>query len=1321
MFLEERAKAGFFSSVPDLSHPFAALLRKRIVVLDGAMGTTLQRLGLTEADYRGERFRDWKGKDLKGAIELLLLTKPEAVERVHEEYLRAGADVIETNTFSATTIGLQEFLFDGKPNNGRKDPEFFECVVNDVGLRETVREINNTAARMAREAADRVSNETGERRFVAGALGPLPVTASLSPDVNDPGFRAVTFDQIKQSYRDQIDALLAGGVDLLLVETVFDTLNAKAALFAIAEAFEENPVPLIVSGTITDRSGRTLSGQTLEAFLTSIAHANPLMVGLNCALGPDEMNSFIEELARVAPTFVSAYPNAGLPDALSETGFPETPETFAPKVLRWVRNGWLNMVGGCCGTTPTHIAAFAKEAKQLPPREIPTSLADSWAKERSSSEAETSEGAARPNEIDQIQPLQLSGLEPLNITRDFGFAVIGERTNITGSPKFSKLILAGDFEGAVAVARQQVANGANIIDINVDEGMLDSEATMTRFLNLVSSEPEIARVPVMIDSSKWSVIEAGLKCAQGKSVVNSISLKNGEEEFLRQARSVRRYGAAVIVMAFDERGQADNLERRIEICRRAYELLTQRLDFPASDIIFDPNVLTVATGLEEHRNYAVDFIEATRWIKKNLPGTRVSGGISNISFSFRGNNAVREAMHAAFLYHAIRAGLDMGIVNAGQLAVYEEIEPELRERVEDVLLNRRDDATERLVDFADRVQAKVKEPVQEKAWRSAPVEERLKHALVHGVVDFIETDTEEARRGFSKPLQVIEGPLMAGMSVVGDLFGAGKMFLPQVVKSARVMKKAVAYLMPFMEAEKTAGAKPQARIVMATVKGDVHDIGKNIVGVVLQCNNYDVIDLGVMVPAAKILETAHAVKADVIGLSGLITPSLDEMVHVAQEMERENFRVPLLIGGATTSRAHTAVKIAPHYKSSTVHVLDASRAVGVVNKLSNPKLAKFFDEETRADYERLRAEHSAKLDQRQLLTIAQARANRTAIDWNGYQPPKPDFLGVRVYSSIIPSEVEGSRRESLKVASRDPSTLLRSARDDGVITLQTLIPFIDWSPFFHTWELRGRYPAIFDDAAVGKQARELFDDAQELLAKIVDQELVHARGVIGFWPANAIGDDVELFTDESRSCRLTTLHFLRQQMRKPQGQFNHCLADYVASQQDYMGGFAVTAGIGADEVAAKFKTEHDDYSAIMLKALADRLAEAFAEYAHKLVRDAWGFGRDENLRMEDLMREKYRGIRPAAGYPACPDHAEKQTLFDLLDAEKKAGIKLTESFAMHPGASVSGLYFSHPEAKYFGVGKIGRDQVKDYAGRSGEPVAAVEKRLATNLGYEPGK
>src|SRR5438477_2095490 len=940
---------------------------------------------------------------------------------------------------------------------------------------------------------------------------------------------------------------------------------------------------------------------------------------------------------------------------------------------------------------------------------------------------ETSEDVDGPKETRQTQPLQLSGLEPLNITPDFGFAVIGERTNITGSPKFSKRILAGDFDGAVAIARQQVANGANIIDINVDEGMLDSEATMTRFLNLVSSEPEIARVPVMIDSSKWSVIEAGLKCAQGKSVVNSISLKNGEEEFLRQARSVRRYGAAVIVMAFDERGQADNLARRIEICRRAYELLRQRLDFPASDIIFDPNVLTVATGLEERRNYAVDFIEATRWIKENLPGTRVSGGISNISFSFRGNNAVREAMHAAFLYHAIRAGLDMGIVNAGQLAVYEEIEPELRERVEDVLLNRRDDATERLVDFADRVKVKVKGQVQEKAWRSSPVEERLKHALVQGVVDFIETDTEEARRKFPKPLQVIEGPLMAGMSVVGDLFGAGKMFLPQVVKSARVMKKVVAYLMPFMEAEKTAGAKPQARIVMATVKGDVHDIGKNIVGVVLQCNNYEVIDLGVMVPAAKILETARVVNADVVGLSGLITPSLDEMVHVAQEMERENFRVPLLIGGATTSRAHTAVKIAPHYQSSTVHVLDASRAVGVVNKLSNPDSAKSFDQETRTDYERLRAEHSAKISQRDLLSITEARRNAPRFDWENYTPPKPEFLGIHV----IPSEVEGSRGESVKVTQQDPSTSLRSARDDGAFSLETLIPFIDWSPFFHTWELRGRYPAILDDATFGTQARELFDDAQRLLATIVEEKLIQACGVTGFWPANAVGDDVELFTDESRSVRLTTLHFLRQQMRKPSGQFNLCLADYVAPKtqpnagdrpplQDYVGGFAVTGGIGADEVAAEFKAAHDDYSAIMLKALADRLAEAFAEYAHKLAREAWGFGRSENLALQDLIRERYRGIRPAAGYPACPDHTEKSTLFDLLEAEKNCGIKLTESFAMHPAASVSGLYFSHPEAKYFGVGKIARDQVEDYAARTRSSVTEIEKRLAPNLGYEPG-
>jgi 5-methyltetrahydrofolate--homocysteine methyltransferase len=888
--------------------------------------------------------------------------------------------------------------------------------------------------------------------------------------------------------------------------------------------------------------------------------------------------------------------------------------------------------------------------------------------------------------------LRLSGLEPLNITPEFGFVVIGERTNITGSPKFSKLILAGDFEGALAVARHQVQGGANLLDVNMDEGMIDSEAAMTRFLNLIGSEPEITRIPIVIDSSKWTVIEAGLKCVQGKAVVNSISLKNGEEEFLRQARLIRRYGAAAIVMAFDERGQADSFQRKIDICSRVYDLLTKRADFPASDIIFDPNILTIATGLEEHRNYAVDFIEATRWIKKNLPGARVSGGVSNISFSFRGNNTVREAMHAAFLFHAIRAGLDMGIVNAGQLAVYEEIEPDLRERVEDVLLNRRDDATERLIEFAENVKAKDKTPVIHDAWRKEPVEERLKHALVKGIVDYIDTDTEEARQKCKRPLDVIEGPLMAGMSVVGDLFGSGKMFLPQVVKSARVMKKAVAYLLPFMEAEKSAGAKPQGRIVMATVKGDVHDIGKNIVGVVLQCNNYDVVDLGVMVPAAKILETAREREADVIGLSGLITPSLDEMVHVAQEMEREGFRLPLLIGGATTSRAHTAVKIAPHYRASTVHVLDASRAVGVVNSLLNEELKSAFDKKTREEYERLRQEHAAKTRKKNLLTLDQARANRTPIDWSSYIPPKTEFLGVRVCAPMV----------------------------------EDLVPFIDWSPFFHAWELRGRYPAIFDDPKIGKQARELFDDTQALLNHIVAKNLLVARGVHALWPANSTGDDVDLYVDEERFEKVATFYFLRQQMQKPAGQANHCLADYVAptpnpqsairnpQSADYLGGFAVSIH-GADELAEEFKRQHDDYSAIMTKALADRLAEAFAEYLHKQTRIAWGFGRDEQLSQADLIREKYRGIRPAAGYPACPDHAEKRTLFDLLEAQKNAGIKLTESFAMHPGASVSGLYFSHPDAKYFGVGQIGRDQLVDYATRRGESVAVVEKRLAPNL------
>jgi len=1471
-------------------HPLEALMRERIVVLDGAMGTMVQQYKLAESDYRGERFKDWKGKDLKGGLELLLLTKPKVIDEIHTRYLEAGADIIETNTFSATTIGLHDFLFQGEPENGRKDPEFFQRVVDDADFVALVQEINISAARIGRHAADTVANETGRRRFVAGSLGPLPVTASLSPDVNDPSFRAVTFDQIRKAYGEQAAALLEGGVDLLMVETIFDTLNAKAAIAAIAELFEKTgkTVPLLISGTVTDLSGRILSGQTVEAFLTSIAHANPLVVGLKCALGPGEMEPYIEELAHGTSKYVSAYPNAGLPDPLSPTGFPETPESLAPQLEKWARNGWLNIVGGCCGTTPDHIRLIADVVRDCPPRRVESrnlgsarasragfgALAETsaeattyskrrlphfdrpwgkyvvtfstrercqltpaerdivlrsalygqehgqyelyvacvmpdhvhllfepqvkdqdstgatvfwslteilqaiksstahrinkadgttgpiwekesfdrlirsesdlqekfeyicrnpwdsavaeqgedylwlWTPDGSSARAPKTAREARALPSDADSALHLSGLEPLNITPEMGFVVVGERTNITGSPRFSKLILAGDFEAALAVARQQVKGGANILDVNMDEGMIDSEASMTKFLNLIGSEPEIARVPMMIDSSKWSVIEAGLKCVQGKPVVNSISLKNGEEEFLRQATLVKRYGAAVIVMAFDESGQADSLQRRIDVCARAYKLLTERAGIPPNDIIFDPNVLTVATGLEEHRNYAVDFIEAVRWIKSNLRGARTSGGLSNISFSFRGNNAVREAMHAAFLYHAIQAGLDMAIVNAGQLAVYEEIEPELKTRVEDVLLNRRDDATERLVDFAESVKATEKTPLEKEAWRHAPVEERLSHALVKGIVDFIEADTEEARQKSQRPLDVIEGPLMAGMSVVGDLFGAGKMFLPQVVKSARVMKKAVAYLLPFMEAEKRADAKPQARIVMATVKGDVHDIGKNIVGVVLQCNNYEVIDLGVMVPAAKILETARERKADVIGLSGLITPSLDEMVHVAQEMEREGFSLPLLIGGATTSRAHTAVKIAQHYRASTVHVLDASRAVGVVSTLLSDELKGEFDEKTRADYARLREEHASKSREKKLISLEQARANRTPIDWTAYTPPKPEFVGTRVYSSVIPSEVEGSRDETVKITPRDPSTSLRSAQDDKVISLDDLMPYIDWSPFFHTWELRGRYPAIFDDPVVGTQARELFDDAQQLLERIRSEKLLTARGVFAFWPAKAIGDDVKVYSDQTQTDPLATFHFLRQQMKKPTDQFNHCLADYIAPDSvDYLGGFAVTAGIGADELAAKFAAEHDDYNSILTKALADRLAEAFAEYLHREARIAWGFGAEEKLSQEELLREKYRGIRPAAGYPASPDHTEKNTLFTLLDAQKTTGIALTESFAMHPGASVSGLYFSHPDSKYFGVGKIGDDQVREYATRKNVSVEFVEKWLSPNLDY----
>ncbi len=1338
--------------------PLENLLRERIVILDGAMGTMVQGYQLDEAQFRGARFASHPAKHLKGNLELLQLTQPQIIEEIHTQYLEAGADIIETNTFSATTIGLQDFLFLGAPESGRKDAAFFQRVVEDPDLIAFAQEMNVAAAQIARAAAERVANATGQARFVAGSLGPLPVTSSLSPDVNDPSFRAVTFDQIRQAYGQQVRALIEGGVDVLLVETIFDTLNAKAAIFAISEVFESlgKKLPILVSGTITDLSGRTLTGQTVAAFLASILHAEPLVVGFNCALGPAEMRPHIEELGRLAPSFTIAYPNAGLPDPLSPTGFPETPESLAPQLRDWAKNGWLNIVGGCCGTTPAHIRAIAEAVREFAPR----ALRGSGQSVVASALLSGADEGLRWGE----RTLHLAGLEPLDLTPEFGFAVVGERTNITGSPKFSKLVLAGDFEGALVVARHQVEGGANILDVNMDEGMIDSEAAMTRFLHLIGSEPDISRLPIMIDSSKWSVLEAGLKCVQGKGVVNSISLKAGEEEFLRQARLVRHYGAAVIVMAFDEKGQADTVERKTAICARAYRLLTKEAGFPPNDIIFDPNILTIATGIEEHNNYAVAFIEATRWIKANLPGARVSGGVSNISFSFRGNNTVREAMHSAFLYHAIRAGLDMGIVNAGQLAVYEEIAPDLRELVEDVLFNRRPDSTERLVGFAEKVKSKGKVVVKDDAWRSEPVEERLSHALVKGIVDHIEADTEEARQKATRPLDVIEGPLMAGMSVVGDLFGAGKMFLPQVVKSARVMKKAVAYLMPYMEAEKQADSKPQGRIVMATVKGDVHDIGKNIVGVVLQCNNYEVIDLGVMVPAEKILATARERGADIIGLSGLITPSLDEMVHVAQEMERQEFRLPLLIGGATTSRAHTAVKIAQHYEESVVHVLDASRAVGVVNSLLNAETKVKFDATTRSDYERLRTEHADRTREKKMLTFTQAQANRLTIDWSSYEPPVPEFLGVRAVATIsgsacvsragdgvgkpgrcfasvtAPSRtfLEAESRVTLPVSEssspRDASTSTRDAcairsrsTSSGEfvreISLSTLVEFIDWSPFFHTWELRGRYPAIFEDAVVGEQARELFADAQNLLDRIVREQLLTARGVFGFWPADSLGEDVRIYRDEARSETLATFHFLRQQMQKPAGQVNYCLADFVAPESsgrcDYLGGFVVTAGLRADEVAEQFKAENDDYNAIMVKALADRLAEAFAEYLHREARLAWGFGAEERLTNDDLVRERYRGIRPAPGYPASPDHVEKGKLFHLLAAEENAGVRLTESFAMHPGASVSGLYFSHPDSRYFAVGKIEQDQAIGYASRKGESLGEIEKWLSPNLNYDP--
>jgi 5-methyltetrahydrofolate--homocysteine methyltransferase len=1238
------------------------LLRERIVLLDGAMGTMIQAHRLDEAAFRGERFRNW-GHDLKGNNDLLNLTQPGIIQAIHRKYLEAGADIIETNTFNATRVSMADYK-----------------------LEELVYELNLVGAKNARAAADAVMAESpGRKCFVAGALGPTNKTASLSPNVQNPAFRAITFDQLVEAYAEQTRALIEGEADLLLVETVFDSLNSKAALFAIERTFEETGrrLPIMVSFTITDLSGRTLSGQTVEAYWNSVSNHQLLSIGINCALGPKEMRPFIEELARIAEVYVSAYPNAGLPNPMLPTGFPETPESLAPQLREWAQNGWLNLLGGCCGTTPEHITALADAVRELPPRVPP-----------------------------KVEPYtRLSGLEALTIRPNTNFLNIGERTNVTGSPKFAKLIIAGDYEGALAIARQQVESGAQIIDVNMDEALLDSEQTMTTFLNLVASEPEIARVPIMIDSSKWSVIEAGLKCTQGKSVVNSISLKEGEAKFVAQARLLRRYGAAVVVMAFDERGQADSFERRIEVCERSYRLLTQQIGFPPQDIIFDPNVLTVATGIEEHNNYALDYIRATHWIKRNLPLARVSGGISNISFSFRGNTVVREAMHSVFLYHAVKAGLDMGIVNAGMLAVYEEIPKDLLELVEDVVLNRRPDATDRLVKFAETIKQQDKTEVQADAWRQGDVEERLKHALIKGIVDFVEADTEEARQKYSAPLKVIEGPLMNGMSVVGDLFGSGKMFLPQVVKSARVMKKAVAYLLPFMEAQKRdSGAHTsQGRIVMATVKGDVHDIGKNIVGVVLGCNNYEVIDLGVMVPTEKILQIAREKRADFVGLSGLITPSLDEMVHVAREMERQGFTIPLLIGGATTSKAHTAVKIAPVYSRPVVHVLDASRAAGVVSNLMSPELHDDFAAGLRADYEKLRVQHGQQ-HAHPLLPLEEARHRRLPTDWTKVELPRPEFCGIRVLNPT---------------PAADANVLAGNGSPPRVrpISVEEIVPFIDWSPFFHTWEMRGRFPAILDNP----EAKKLFEDAQRLLGEITRNRLLTARGIYGFFPANSVGDDVELYTDDARRTVRTTLHFLRQQMDKPAGQSNHCLADYIAPKnagagepiRDYIGAFAVSAGFGAEVLCHKFESDHDDYNSIMTKALADRLAEAFAEYLHKRAREDWGFGKLEKFTNEELIREKYRGIRPAAGYPACPDHTEKCILWQLLDVERNTGIRLTESCAMWPGASVSGLYFAHPESKYFGVGKIDRDQILDYSRRKGMDSATVERWLGPYLSYEP--
>ena len=1219
---------------------FRQLLEQRIVFLDGAVGTMIQAHRLDEAGYRDQRFKDWK-RDVRGNNDLLTLTRPDIIAAIHRAYLEAGADIIETNTFNSSA-----------PSQG------------DYGLEGLVGELNLEAARLARRVADEVTAETGVVRFVAGALGPTNRTASLSPDVNDPAFRNISFDQLVATYSDAARALLEGGADLLLVETIFDTLNAKAALFAASLAIEElgEDIPLIISGTITDASGRTLSGQTTEAFWNSIRHANPAVVGLNCALGARQLRPYVEELARIADVPVCAYPNAGLPNAFGE--YEETPQETATILREFAASGFLNIVGGCCGTTPEHIRLLRAAISPFAPRPLP--------------------------QIDM--KTRLSGLEPLNVGPESLFVNVGERTNVTGSAKFRKLIEADDYSAALDIARQQVANGAQMIDVNMDEGMLDSEAAMARFLHLVAAEPDIARVPVMIDSSKWSVIEAGLKCVQGKGVVNSISLKEGEEIFVEHARTVRRYGAAVVVMAFDERGQADSVERKVAICERAYRILTQQVGFPPEDIIFDPNIFAVATGIEEHNRYALDFIEAARAIKERFPGSRVSGGLSNVSFAFRGNDPVREAMHSVFLYHAIRAGMDMGIVNAGQLAIYEEIPAELRERVEDVILNRRADATERLLEIAARFKSDGStRRADDLEWRSWPVNRRLEHALVKGIDEFVVEDTEEARLQADAPLKVIEGPLMDGMNVVGDLFGSGKMFLPQVVKSARVMKKAVAHLIPFIEQDKAGGSRSNGKIVMATVKGDVHDIGKNIVGVVLQCNNFEVIDLGVMVPCEKILETARREGASLIGLSGLITPSLDEMVHVAHEMQRLDFQLPLLIGGATTSPAHTSVKIDPQYAGGVIYVKDASRSVGVCQSLVGAATRAEFIARAKEEHAQRREQHRGKRIKAPQLTLGQARANRCKPDWQSYQPPPPAFLGVRAFDDY---------------------------------PLEELVRYIDWMPFFNAWEFAGKFPDILTDPTVGEATCNLYADARRMLKTLIAQRWVTARGVIGLFPANSVDeDDIEVYADESRTRVIARLHHLRQQKGKPAGHSHDCLADFMAPKTsgvaDYIGGFAVTAGFGVDEHVARFQAAHDDYSGILLKALTDRLAEAFAERLHERVRrEFWGYAREEKLSNEELIRETYRGIRPAPGYPACPDHTEKATLWRLLDVERNTGMRLTESFAMYPAAAVSGCYFSHPEARYFAVGKIDLDQVQNYASRKGIPLEEAQRWLAPNLGYE---